>query len=133
MSPALREQVRHRAGNRCEYCRLHQQHDDSHPFHVEHINPRKHGGTGDFENLALACHHCNLHKGTNLTGRDPDTNEIIRLFDPRRDRWTEHFKFASSRIVGVTAIGRTTAWVMQMNSDDRVELRTILIELGELD
>lgn len=133
MSPALREQVRQRAGNRCEYCRLRQQHDDSHPFHVEHINPRKHGGADELENLALACHQCNLHKGTNLTGRDPDTNEIIRLFDPRRDRWSEHFKFAASRIVGVTAIGRTTSWVMQMNSDDRVELRAILIELGELD
>ncbi len=133
MSPALREQVRQRAGNRCEYCRLRQEHDNSHPFHVEHINPRKHGGTDDAENLALACHQCNLRKGTNLTGRDPDTNEIIRLFDPRRDRWAEHFKFTGRRIVGLTAVGRTTSWIMQMNSDDRVELRAILLELGELD
>ena len=82
MSPALREQVRRRAGNRCEYCRIRQEHEGSHPFHVEHINPRKHGGSDDVENLAFACHHCNLSKGTNLTGRDPDTNEIVRLFDP---------------------------------------------------
>jgi len=133
MSPALREQVRQRAGHRCEYCRLRQEHESSHPFHVEHINPRKHGGTGDAENLALACHQCNLRKGTNLTGRDPDTNEIVRLFDPRHDRWTEHLKFAGSRIVGLTAVGRTTSWVLQMNSDDRVELRSVLLELGELD
>ncbi len=133
MSPALREQVRQRAGNRCEYCRLRQQHDDSHSFHVEHINPRKHGGTDDLDNLALACHQCNLHKGTNLTGRDPDTNEIIRLFDPRRDRWSEHFRHAGNRIVGLTAVGRTSSWVLQMNSDDRVELRSVLLELGELD
>lgn len=133
MNAALREQVRRRAGNRCEYCRLHQEHESSHPFHVEHINPRKHGGADDSENLALACHQCNLHKGTNLTGRDPDTNEIVRLFDPRQDRWREHFKHDGSRIVGLTAVGRTTSWVLQMNSDDRVELRSILIELGELD
>lgn len=133
MSPALREQVRQRAGNRCEYCGLRQEHDNSHAFHIEHINPRKHGGTDDFENLALACHQCNLRKGTNLTGRDPDTNEIVRLFDPRRDRWAEHFRFAESRIVGLTAVGRTTSWVLQMNSDDRVELRSILLELGGLD
>ena len=133
MSPALREQVRQRAANRCEYCRLRQEHESSHPFHIEHINPRKHGGTDEAENLALACHQCNLRKGTNLTGRDPDTNEIVRLFDPRRDRWAEHFKFNGCWIVGLTAVGRTTSWVLQMNSDDRLELRTILMELGELD
>lgn len=133
MSPALREQVRERAGHRCEYCRLRQEHDGSYPFHVEHINPRKHGGSDHLENLALACHQCNLCKGTNLTGRDPDTNEIIRLFDPRQDRWAEHFKFHGSRIVGLTAVGRTTSWVLRMNSDDRVELRSVLLELGELD
>ena len=125
--------MRRRAGNRCEYCRLRQEHEDSHPFHVEHINPRKHGGSDDVENLAFACHHCNLSKGTNLTGRDPDTNEIVRLFDPRRDQWDEHFKPDGSHILGLTDVGRTTSWVLQMNSDDRVELRTILIELGDLD
>ena len=133
MRPALRQQVRQRAGNRCEYCRLRQEHDDSHPFHVEHINPRKHGGVDALENLALACHQCNLHKGANLTGRDPDTNEIIRLFNPRLDRWGDHFKSDGSRITGLTDVGRTTAWVLQMNADDRVELRAILIELGEWD
>lgn len=133
MSPTLRKEVRERADNRCEYCRIRQVHDSSHPFHVEHINPRKHGGDDVSENLALACNHCNLHKGPNLTGRDPDTNEIVRLFDPRHDHWTEHFKFEGILIVGLTAVGRTTSWVLQMNSDDRVELRAILFELGELD
>ena len=133
MRPALRKQVRQRAGHRCEYCRLRQEHDDTHTFHVEHINPRKHGGADTLENLALACHQCNLHKGPNLTGRDPDTNEITRLFDPRRDRWAEHFKLDRSRIAGLTSVGRTTSWVLQMNSEDRVELRAILIELGEWD
>jgi hypothetical protein len=58
---------------------------------------------------------------------------MVRLFDPRRDRWSEHFKFDGSRIVGLTAVGRTTARVLQMNSDDRVELRAVLTDLGELD
>ena len=89
MRQALRDHVRRRAGNRCEYCRLRPEHDRFHFFHVEHIVARKHGGTDEVENLALACQQCNLHKGTNLTGRDPDTNEIIRLFDPRKDRWDE--------------------------------------------
>ncbi len=90
-------------------------------------------GSDGLENLALACHQCNLRKGTNLTGRDPDTREIVRLYDPRRDAWNDHFKFNGSRIVGLTAVGRTTSWVLQMNSDARVELRTLLLKLGELD
>jgi hypothetical protein len=133
MRQALRAQVRRRAENRCEYCRLRQEHDRFHHFHVEHVIARKHGGADDLENLALACLQCNLHKGTNLTGRDPDTTDVTRLFDPRKDQWAEHFIRDGTRIVGKTPVGRTTAWVLQMNSDDRVELRAMLMELGELD
>ena len=30
------------------------------------------------DNLALACIDCNLHKGPNLTGIDPETNQVTR-------------------------------------------------------
>lgn len=133
MDAKLRERVRQRAGGRCEYCRLRQQHDCFHTFHVEHIIARQHRGGDDLENLAWACHQCNSHKGTNLATFDPDTNEVVRLFHPRRDPWTEHFTLAGLRVVGRTAIGRTTAWLFQMNSEQRVELRSVLLELGELD
>jgi hypothetical protein len=133
MDPQLRQSVRQRAGERCEYCRLRQEHDAFHRFHVEHIVPRQHRGTDALENLALACHQCNAHKGTNLSSFDPDTNEIVRLFHPRRDRWHEHFALDGPPIVGRTAIGRTTAWLLQMNAEERVELRCVLLELGELD
>jgi hypothetical protein len=53
--------------------------------------PRQHGGNDDPGNLALACHRCNLSKGPNLTGIDPITAEIVRLFDPSRDQWLDHF------------------------------------------
>lgn len=133
MDPKLRVSVRQRAGERCEYCRLRQEHDHFHTFHVEHIVARQHRGPDVPENLALACHQCNAHKGTNLSSFDPDTNEIVRLFHPRRDRWHEHFAREGARIVGLTAIGRTTAWLLQMNADERVELRSVLMQLGELD
>ena len=132
MDAATREWVRTRAGDRCEYCHLRQGHMPSPAFHIEHIVARKHRGTDDRENLALACDQCNLHKGANLSGLDPDTGELTRLFHPRRDMWEEHFHFDGARIAGQTACGRTTAWVLQMNSDERVELRTILAALGEL-
>jgi 5-methylcytosine-specific restriction endonuclease McrA len=73
---------------------------------VEHIVARQHGGSSMQENLAWACHHCNLHKGPNLTGIDPDSNEVVRLFHPRRDRWEEHFAVHGPRLVGRTPVGR---------------------------
>ena len=83
ITEARKALVRARAGNRCEYCQLHQ--DDSllAALHIEHIVPKKHGGSDDTDNLALACIDCNLHKGSNLTGIDPETNEVTELFHPR--------------------------------------------------
>lgn len=133
MDPKVRQQVRQRAGDRCEYCRLRQEHDAYHAFHVEHVVARQHRGKDGLENLAWACQHCNLHKGTNLASFDPDTNEVVRLFHPRRDRWEEHFALDGPRIVGRTAVGRTTSWLLQMNAEERVELRTVLMALGEWD
>ena len=65
MGPATRSRVRRRAGNRCEYCHLHQDDSPLAVLHVEHIGPKCHGGNDSLENLALACSDCNLHKGTN--------------------------------------------------------------------
>ena len=131
MDHKFREQARLRAGDRCEYCRLRQEHDLFHPFHLEHVLARQHRGTDDLENLAWACQQCNLHKGTNLASADPDTNRIVLLFHPRRDRWEEQFATDRARLVGRTPVGRTTAWLLQMNSAERVELRSVLIALGE--
>ena len=131
MTAALRRQVRSRAGERCEYCRLRQEHEPERPFHVEHIIAISHRGGDGLENLALACQLCNLLKGPNLSGIDPDTEQLERLFHPRKDAWDEHFRIPGATILGRTAIGRTTAWLLEVNSDDRVELRATLLELGE--
>lgn len=55
MADSLRNFVRQRAGNRCEYCRIRSGDFDVAEFHVEHIIARQHGGTDDPLNLALAC------------------------------------------------------------------------------
>jgi hypothetical protein len=115
--------VRQRAGHRCEYCRLHQDDSPLAALHIEHIRPRKHGGSDHASNLCLACIDCNLHKGPNLTGIDPLTGSITELFHPRLQRWEDHFVLAGIRIAGTTATGRTTVQVLNMNSDDQLDLR----------
>lgn len=99
-------------------------------FQIEHVIPRKHHGQDTAENLALACFACNNHKGTNLSGLDPETSEMTRLFHPRRDDWGEHFEWKEGWLGGRTAIGRTTIDVLAINLPHRWELRVALIEEG---
>jgi len=120
-------QVRQRAQDRCEYCRLPASIYPL-PFHVDHIKARQHGGLTILENLAFACLHCNRHKGPNLAGADPNTGELIRLFNPRMDRWTEHFEWIGSVLAGRTAIGRVTVQVLAINDPDIVAVREALSE-----
>ncbi len=131
MDAALRQWVRDRANNQCEYCGLQQRQAPFALFHVDHIVARQHGGTDAPENLALACHRCNRHKGPNLTSIDPDSNQIIRLFNPRRDVWHEHFALQGPLIIGLTAVGRATVHVLAMNAPDRIQLRIELLENDE--
>jgi HNH endonuclease len=127
MDTLTRRKVRERAADRCEYCGLHQDHSPLAPLQIEHIIPRKHGGTDDFQNLALACIDCNLGKGSNVAGCDPATSLITPLFHPRKDRWEDHFEIKAARIEGKTPVGRTTVMVLNMNSDDQLELRALLL------
>lgn len=125
MDDATRLIVAVRAGHRCEYCRLHEE-DDVFTFHVEHIIAAKHGGTEATTNLAYACQHCNLHKGPNLSGIDPDSGSIVTLFHPRRDNWDEHFALHDYRFVGLTPVGRATIRVLAMNDPERIRIRWML-------
>jgi hypothetical protein len=130
MNAAKRRRVWQRALNRCEYCRLHQDYEPYYRFHVEHIVPRQHGGNSQLDNLALACHHCNHHKGPNLSGIDPRTGKIVPLYHPRRQKWRRHFRLVGARLVGRTACGRATVGVLAMNLRDRTMLRHEMVVDG---
>lgn len=123
MDAQTRAAVRERAAERCEYCQRRQIDSPLVPLQIEHIIPRKHGGSDDLDNLGLACAECNLHKSSNLTGIDPDNGQITPLFDPRRQIWAEHFSWNGLRVVGRTATGRTTARVLELNSPERLRVR----------
>ncbi len=124
MDDETKELVRIRSGRSCEYCGIHQRYSPAWTFHVEHIVATQHDGSDEPDNLALACHLCNRKKGPNLSGVDPQTRKLSRLFNPRTDIWKDHFRLEpSGEIVGVTEIGRTTVHVLGMNAGTRVDLR----------
>lgn len=123
MDATIRKLVRERAGGACEYCRLPQEAVPFATFHIEHIVAKQHHGADGPSNLALACHHCNRHKGPNLTGIDAETAQIVRFFHPRRDCWDEHFELRGSLIVGLTPMGRATVDVLAMNEPEWLRLR----------
>jgi len=109
MDAATRSTVRQRADGRCEYCRLPESAAPYLPFHVEHVVAQQHRTDDSLDNLALACDRCNAYKGPNLSSIDPETGEIVELFHPRRDRWSDHFKFEDDAIVvGLSPKGRAT-------------------------
>ena len=119
---ALRRLVRQRADDRCEYCGLHQDELPFVTFHVEHIIARKHGGISDESNCCLACHWCNLNKGSDIATRVE--GQLVPLFHPRTQTWAEHFSRQSDLIVGLTPIGRGTVRLLDMNDEDRRQIRT---------
>ncbi|MEO6740803.1 MAG: HNH endonuclease signature motif containing protein [Chthoniobacteraceae bacterium] len=119
---ALAARVRRRAQNRCEYGRMSQSLQGA-SFHIEHIIPRKHGGRAVFENLALACPGCNLHKADRTCADDPQTGETAPLFHPRKSQWADHFAWQGMRIRGRTATIKATLSALQFNQARRLLIR----------
>jgi 5-methylcytosine-specific restriction endonuclease McrA len=131
MDQRLRREVRERSGDRCEYCRIPQAADQL-PFQVDHIIAEAHHGETVLSNLAWSCFDCNVYKGTNLSGVDPDTGLIVPLFHPRNDYWHDHFQWQGARLLGKTQNGRATIEVLRLNMPSRIEHRRLLSMLGEL-
>ena len=100
------------------------------PFQIDHIIATQHEGATEPSNLALACPHCNRHKGPNIAGLDAVTGQLVRLFHPRRDRWSDHFSLDGAHIAGKTPTGRATVQVLAMNAEGPVLLRRF-VNVGE--
>jgi hypothetical protein len=110
----LNRLVVRRAGGRCEYCGLAQVGQEA-TFHVDHIIPQLAGGPTTADNLALACVSCSLRKEARRSAADPLTGRMVPLFHPRRQRWSNHFRWDGMRVVGLTATGRATVGALRMN------------------
>ena len=130
ISQALRRDVATRAGVRCEYSLL--------PMwallaggEVDHVISRKHDGRTESSNLALSCARCNRAKGSDIGSLDPATSHFSRLFNPRTDRWEEHFALDGARLVSSTPVGRVTLTLLHLNDTDRMIERALLQQIGE--
>ena len=130
ISAALRREVRERAKECCEYC-LVAESEVVFPHEPDHLIARKHGGSTVSENLALACYDCNRFKGTDIASVDLVTGELVGLFNPRIQRWSQHFRLQHGRIIALTATGRVTEQLLRLNLPVRVEIRQRLTAFGE--
>lgn len=125
----IRSLVAERAGHICEYWLVAE--EDSYYRHqiIEHIISVKHGGSSEPENLALACVNCNRNKGSDV-GSIVGSTSFVRFYDPRRDDWREHFQIDGVRITSLTEIGEATIRILQLNHEDRVIEREVLVRIG---
>ena len=131
ISEEVRARVRIAAGDRCGYCRSPQPLVLG-PLEVEHIIPSGRGGSDEETNLWLACRMCNNFKGVQTHGLDPVSGQRVRLFNPRRQRWSRHFIWSAdgTQIQGRTASGRATVVALQLNNVIAVTVRRAWVSAG---
>jgi hypothetical protein len=125
----MRRYVRDRAHGNCEYCLLNERYSLKR-HEIDHVRASKHGGETAAYNLCLSCFDCNRHKGSDLSSIDPDSDDVVTLFHPRRERWSDHFQLdPDGTIEGKTATGRATVNLLDFNHPERVTIRSALMRL----
>lgn len=131
VSRTLQRTVKIRAQDCCEYCQSQGAYTPD-PLTIDHIQPRHLGGPSVLENLAWACAGCNCHKSGRVAALDPQSNTEVALFNPRQQKWSDHFEWNDNftQIVGKTPCGRATLMVLQLNRLSLLNLRRILVQAG---
>ena len=130
ISAALRRQVFERAHGCCEYCRTAQE-DRAIDFVIDHIIAEKHDGETVADNLCLSCYWCNSYNGSDLSSVDwAAGKQIVPLFNPREQKWNDHFELEGVRLKPLTAPGRVTIFLLRLNTVERIEERELLISLN---
>ncbi|HMS41766.1 MAG TPA: HNH endonuclease signature motif containing protein [Pyrinomonadaceae bacterium] len=131
VSSKIQAKVRREAKNRCGYCLLPQEILMG-KLEIEHLLPIAEGGTDAEENLWLACRDCNSYKSSKVYAFDEETEQKVKLFNPRTQDWHEHFKFNENqtKIIGKTACGRATVITLRMNEDQAVRARMLWVVAG---
>ena len=130
ISEKIRRRVADLAGHRCSYCQSPE--IVGIPILIDHIIPLSEGGNSRIENLCLACYRCNEFKGAKQKGIDPLTQSSVHLFQPRSQRWTEHFAWSRDGlyVIGLTASGRATVETLHLNDLHLIQARRIWMLVG---
>jgi len=131
VSERLKIKIRQQADDRCGYCQSLQKYVWG-TLEIEHIIPKSKGGSNDEQNLWLACRPYNLYKSDQTHGIDPITEEKIALFNPRTQRWREHFSWSDDGVytLGLTSCGRATVKALQMNNPCVITVRHAWVSVG---
>ncbi len=131
ISEEVKARVRRDAKEQCGYCRSLQRYVLG-LLEIEHITPKAFAGTDDEENLWLACRLCNSYKGIQTQAKDPITGTTVLLFNPRQQKWTEHFTWTEdgAYIEGITPCGRATVEALQLNNKIAVAVRQAWVSAG---
>jgi hypothetical protein len=101
------------------------------PLEIDHIRARKHHGATMIRNTCLACAYRNSAKGTNAAGYDPDTGNLVPLFNPRLHAWEDHFTWNGPMLLGTSSNARATIKVLRINDPARIAHRRLLIIAGQ--
>ena len=131
MRAELRQLVAARAGGRCEFCRIAQEHVPYVRFWIEHLTARQHGGGDELDNLGFSCPWCNRRKGPNLSAIDPASGAVVLLFNPRTQDWDEHFRVVDHTVMGLSPEGRATIALLGLNDERRLGLRRLASSVSE--
>jgi hypothetical protein len=128
----MQRAVIQRAKGYCEYCQLPVAFSPA-SFNFEHIIPLIKQGLTILMNLAFSCGGCNAHKKDKIEALDPLTRQLMPLFNPRTDIWSDHFQWSDDdlQIIGTTPTGRATVRLLKVNREGNVNLRRLL-KMAEL-
>ncbi len=131
VSRVLPDRVAQTAGHICGYCRT-PEWIAGFRLSIEHIVPEAKGGQTVERNLWLTCHGCNEFKAARTHGRDPVSGKRVRLWNPRRQKWHDHFSWSDdgTEIIGLTPCGRATVLLLRLNRPELVAARSLWVQVG---
>lgn len=131
ISSKLRNRISQKFHRRCAYCQS-QEENLGTQFTIDHIIPEALGGETVEENLCLACWDCNLSKKSKIAANDPETGQMVALFNPNQQNWYDHFTWDSKGelIIGKTPSGRATVAALHLNRLHLLRARARWIQVG---
>lgn len=127
----LRKLVRERANHRCEYCQT-SEWLSGQRCQIDHIIPRIRDGATTPGNLCLACAACNGSKLDRTDVTDPESGEIVALFNPRQQPWHDHFAWSDdgTHVIGLTPCGRATVSALRLNRPLALAARAVWVSVN---